>query len=207
MKQEMKSTARLAVTAGLCTSLALGGLPLEAIAVEVVVEPVQAAAATAANATEDSGEGLTSSDPTPADDAAADEGAAEDDGAAGAGDDAKGEAEGGAVSGEGDSAVASAVANDTVAVADGEAGALSTPAADAPEEESGPEAPTEAATAQAVTMTQDGGEPVQFDSVNAALEAAGEYSYSTNKGLYTIVLNENISEDVVFLTRTFLKMS
>lgn len=197
MKQEMKSTARLAVTAGLCTSLALGGLPLEAIAVEVVVEPVQAAAATAANATEDSGEGLTSSDPTPADDAAADEGAAEDDGAAGAGDDAKGEAEGGAVSSEGDSAVASAVANDTVAVADGEAGALSTPAADAPEEESGPEASTEAATAQAVTMTQDGGEPVQFDSVNAALEAAGEYSYSTNKGLYTIVLNENISEDVV----------
>lgn len=92
MKQEMKSTARLAVTAGLCTSLALGGLPLEAIAAEVVVEPVQAAAATAANATEDSGEGLTSSDPTPADDAAADEGAAEDDGAAGAGDDAKGEA-------------------------------------------------------------------------------------------------------------------
>ena len=123
MKQEMKSTARLAVTAGLCTSLALGGLPLEAIAAEVVVEPVQAAAATAANATEDSGEGLTSSDPMPADDTAS-EGAAEDDGAAGAGDDAKGEAEGGAVSGEGDSAVASAVANDTVAVADGEAGAL-----------------------------------------------------------------------------------
>ena len=97
MKQEMKSTARLAVTAGLCTSLALGGLPLEAIAAEVVVEPVQAAAATAANATEDSGEGLTSSDPMPADDTAS-EGAAEDDGAAGAGDDAKGEA---AATGEG----------------------------------------------------------------------------------------------------------
>lgn len=50
MKQEMKSTARLAVTAGLCTSLALGGLPLEAIAAEVVVDPAQAAAPSAADA-------------------------------------------------------------------------------------------------------------------------------------------------------------
>ena len=31
-------------------------------------------------------------------------------------------------------------------------------------------------------MTQDGGEPVQFDSVNAALEAAGEYSYKHEQG-------------------------
>lgn len=38
MKQEMKSTARLAVTAGLCASLALGGMPLEAIASEVLVD-------------------------------------------------------------------------------------------------------------------------------------------------------------------------
>lgn len=50
MKQEMKSTARLAVTAGLCTSLALGGLPLKAIAAEVVVDPASAAAAADAHA-------------------------------------------------------------------------------------------------------------------------------------------------------------
>lgn len=86
MKRGMKSTARLAVTAGLCTSLALGGLPLEAIAAEAVVEPAQAGTTTAANATEDSGEELTSSDPTPADDAAADEGVVESDGAGDAGD-------------------------------------------------------------------------------------------------------------------------
>lgn len=53
MKQDMKSTARLAVTAGLCTSLALGGLPLEAIAAEVV-ESVPAGAVADANAAGDS---------------------------------------------------------------------------------------------------------------------------------------------------------
>lgn len=67
MKKEMKSTARLAVTAGLCTSLALGGLPIEAIAAEVVVDPAQAGAAADGGTKSSIGEGSASTDPTTTD--------------------------------------------------------------------------------------------------------------------------------------------
>lgn len=48
----------------------------------------------------------------------------------------------------------------------------------------------------AVTMEQNG-ETAGYDSISAAIDATKAYNKDTNKGLYTITLNENFAEDVV----------
>ena len=48
----------------------------------------------------------------------------------------------------------------------------------------------------AVTMEQNG-ETAGYDSISAAIGATQAYNKDTNKGLYTITLNENLAEDVV----------
>lgn len=48
----------------------------------------------------------------------------------------------------------------------------------------------------AVSMTQDGGETGQYESISKALEKVAPYDYRTNKGVYTITLIKNVVEDV-----------
>lgn len=45
----------------------------------------------------------------------------------------------------------------------------------------------------AVTMEQNGG-TTEYDSVSAAIDATQAYNKDTNKGLYTITLNENLAK-------------
>ena len=57
----------------------------------------------------------------------------------------------------------------------------------------------------AVTMEQNGG-TTEYDSVSAAIDATQAYNKDTNKGLYTITLNENLAEDVVIPEGRYIKI-
>ena len=50
---------------------------------------------------------------------------------------------------------------------------------------------------KAVSMTQDGGETGEYESISEALTEVQAYDSKTNKGVYTITLNQNVTEDVV----------
>lgn len=58
----------------------------------------------------------------------------------------------------------------------------------------------------AVTMEQNGG-TTEYDSVSAAIDATQAYNKDTNKGLYTITLNENLAEDVVIPEGRYIKIA
>lgn len=223
MEPSVKKTAHFAVTAGLCTSLVLSGVPVEALAAEVESHQMEAAAAQLRSdevtATEDVVAATAfadAADPavTGVDDPAATTGDAASQGATTEGTDGSTDsssqtpdtpAPDTSTPGS-DQAADQGVDQSSGQTPDGDDPADTTteaatdaaePAADAAGEPTDAEpAAEDDATLGAVTMTQEGGEALQCDSISAAIEAASAYS-STNKALYTIVLNQDMQEDVV----------